>query len=96
MSRRRYLVSYDVADDRRRSRVFRVLEDHGDHLQFSVFLCELTERERVGLRQAVEEAIHHREDQVLVVDLGPADNDAGDRILSLGRTFEAPVRVLVV
>jgi CRISPR-associated endonuclease Cas2 len=47
-SRSRYLVTYDVADDKRRDRVHRTLLDFGDALQFSVFLCDLNERERIG------------------------------------------------
>ncbi len=45
-----YLVTYDVSDDRRRDRVFATLRGFGDHLQYSVFRCELAEIERVRLR----------------------------------------------
>ncbi len=40
--RRVYLCTYDVSDDKRRSRLFSLLQDHGDHVQYSVFLCSLT------------------------------------------------------
>ncbi len=42
--RRRYLITYDISDDKRRARVFKSLRNRGDHLQFSVFLCELNPR----------------------------------------------------
>ena len=96
MARRRMLVTYDIADDRRRAQVFRVLNGFGDHLQYSVFLCQLNERERVALERDLSAEIHHREDQVLLVDLGPSERDAADRIGSLGRAFTPAARVVVV
>jgi len=95
-SRSRYLVTYDVADDKRRDRVHRTLLDFGDALQFSVFLCDLNDRERIDLHGRLGEAIHHRDDQVLVVKLGPTDRDAREIMESVGRTFVVPTRVVVV
>ncbi|MFC1765417.1 CRISPR-associated endonuclease Cas2, partial [Planctomycetota bacterium] len=48
--RRRYLITYDVADDKRRTYIFRALRDRGDHVQYSVFICELNEHEYALLR----------------------------------------------
>lgn len=96
MGRRRYLVTYDIGDDRRRSRVFRVLGDYGDHLQYSVFVCEVNARERVALEGSLVAELNHREDQVLLVDLGPAENDPEVRISSVGRAFVPSTRVVVV
>ncbi len=39
-----YLVSYDVAVDKRRTRVAHALEDHGVRVQFSVFEVETGDR----------------------------------------------------
>jgi CRISPR-associated protein Cas2 len=94
--RRRFLVTYDVAHDRRRDRVHRTLLDFGDWVQFSVFLCELEERERVRLRGRLDAVINHREDQILSLDLGRADADLDLVISALGRDFASPVRTVVV
>lgn len=82
--RNTFLVSYDVTSDRRRNKVFKKLRGFGDHVQFSVFLCDLTRKERVKLEAEVTELIQHREDQVLVVDLGPSDGRGERTIHSLG------------
>ena len=37
-----WLVSYDIADDKRRAQVHETLKNHGRRVQFSVFECELT------------------------------------------------------
>jgi CRISPR-associated protein Cas2 len=95
MSRSRYLVTYDVADDDRRTAVFRALNGVGDHAQYSVFLCDLNDREFVDIRRRLHELIHEREDQVLLVDLGPCET-ADQRIASLGIDYQPPQRLVVV
>lgn len=95
-TRRRLLVTYDVAHDRRRDKVHRTLLDFGDWVQFSVFVCELDERERIRLRGRLDAVINHREDQILAIDIGPADRDLDLVISSLGRDFAGPARVVVV
>jgi CRISPR-associated protein Cas2 len=96
MARRRYLASYDIADDKRRGGVFNLLQGYGDHVQFSVFICELTPRERVELVAGLRVLIHHREDQVLILDMGDADSPPEKILESVGRAYEPPVRTLVV
>ncbi len=73
MARRFYVISYDVVDDRRRDRLYRLLLDHGDRVQYSVFCCQLNPRERVRLIADIRERIHAKEDQTLVLDAGPVD-----------------------
>lgn len=96
--RRRYLVTYDISDDKRRERVFKTLRDRGDHVQFSVFLCELNPREYALLKGQLQEFVHHREDQVLILDLGLADNtfEIGQGLDCVGFAYSPPQRVMVV
>ncbi|MEK7994214.1 MAG: CRISPR-associated endonuclease Cas2 [Planctomycetota bacterium] len=84
-----YLVCYDIADDKRLRLVFKTMRAYGDHLQFSVFECQLTPRDLVRLKAELGEIIHHTEDQVLFVDLGPAEG-RGDRVITaLGKPYTA-------
>jgi CRISPR-associated protein Cas2 len=94
--RRRYLVTYDIADDRRRASVFTLCRQQGDHTQYSVFVAELDDRELIAFQAELASMIHHSEDQVLFADLGPAEREAGRIIASLGRPYEPPIRALVV
>lgn len=48
------VVCYDVADDRRRSRVHAILRDYGTPVQYSVFECVLPGRILEVLRRRVE------------------------------------------
>ncbi|RJO66006.1 MAG: CRISPR-associated endonuclease Cas2 [Myxococcales bacterium] len=94
--RKLYLVTYDITDAKRLRRVFKKLRGFGDHLQYSVFLCELGDRERVKLAMALDKEIHKRDDQVLIVDLGPAAGRGPECIESLGRAFVHEERTAVV
>lgn len=38
-----YVVTYDIADDRRRDRVVKLLESVGTRMNYSVFECMLTD-----------------------------------------------------
>jgi len=95
-TRRHFLVSYDISDDKRRNKVFDLLEGRGDHAQFSVFFCQLNPRELAELRADLTATIHHIEDQVLLVDLGPAHNPLDGGIECLGKTLAIASRALVV
>ena len=95
--RNSYIVSYDIADPKRLRQVFKTMRNWGDHLQFSVFECQLTRMDLVRLRAELAGIIHHSEDQVLFVDLGPAEG-RGDRVITaLGKAytnFDAPLIVV--
>jgi len=54
-----YLVSYDISDDRRRTKLAKTLKDYGDRVQYSVFECilkkDLVERMVVRIKEIVSE-----------------------------------------
>lgn len=92
----RYFVTYDIADDDRRTKVFKALRGYGEHLQYSVFRCDLSDTERVHLIAAVHPLIDHGEDQILIVDLGPVDGRASTCITALGRRYVPSERSVVI
>jgi CRISPR-associated protein Cas2 len=47
MARRRYLVAYDIRDDRRLRSIAGCMEGYGTRIQYSVFVCDLSDREKV-------------------------------------------------
>jgi CRISPR-associated protein Cas2 len=94
--RNRYIVTYDISDDDRRNRVFKTLRGCGDHIQYSVFRCDLSESERITMISALHPLIEHKEDQILVIDLGPVDGRAATCVNAIGRRYLAPERTVVV
>ncbi len=84
-----YLVCYDISDEKRLRHVFQTMRNYGDHLQYSVFECQWTAMDLARCRAELAEIINHQEDQVLFVNLGPAEG-RGDRVISaLGKPYTA-------
>jgi CRISPR-associated protein Cas2 len=82
-----YLVCYDISDDKRLKKVFKLMRGFGDHLQYSVFECQFTPADLVRCRESLRPIIKHTEDQVLFVNLGPAEG-RGDRVITaLGKPY---------
>lgn len=82
-----YLVCYDICDEKRLRKVFKLMRGFGDHLQFSIFECQFTPSDLVRCREGLRAIIHHAEDQVLFVNLGPAEG-RGDRVIAaLGKPY---------
>ena len=94
--RQTFIVSYDVCDPKRLRRVFKTMRGYGDHLQLSVFRCELNKRETVELRAKLAGLIHHGEDQVMFVDVGPVEGRGSTSIATLGKPYMYPERAALV
>ena len=94
--RQRYLVTYDICDPKRLRRVFKVMKGFGDHLQLSVFRCDLDRMRLAQLKMALLAEIDSKEDQILLIDVGPADGRGAEAFESLGRACRAPQRGAVI
>jgi CRISPR-associated protein Cas2 len=82
-----YLICYDISDEKRLRRVFKICKDYGSHLQYSVFESDLSQIEKTELERKLSAEINTREDQVLLVELGPATG-RGERVIqALGRPY---------
>lgn len=85
--RKIYIVTYDIRNDKRLRRVFRTLRNWGDHLQYSVFECQLNPVDLLRLKAELREIINAAHDQVLFIDLGPAAG-RGERVIeALGQPY---------
>ncbi|MBA2433674.1 MAG: CRISPR-associated endonuclease Cas2 [Chthoniobacterales bacterium] len=92
-----YLVCYDISDDKRLRKVFKTCRNYGDHLQYSVFECDLNGSEIVKLEHELNEIINSTEDQVLFVSLGPAESRGARDIRAIGLPYiklDAPCYVV--
>jgi CRISPR-associated protein Cas2 len=94
MARRRYLVAYDIRDDRRLRSVASCMEGYGTRVQYSVFVSDLSDRELVLMRADLEYLMKLSEDSVMIVDLGHA-GDTG-RFLFLGHHEKLPTSSAVI
>lgn len=64
-----YLVSYDIPDDKRRTKLAKTLKDFGDRVQYSVFECILDNRLLESMKKKITGLIDESEDSVRIYDL---------------------------
>jgi CRISPR-associated protein Cas2 len=87
MDERLYVVVYDIRDQKRWRRVFKLMNGYGEWVQLSVFQCRLSRRRHAELVALLDGMIHHKEDHVVLLDLGSADQ-VKPHVISLGKDFE--------
>jgi len=59
-----YVVAYDIPDDRRRTKVHKILLGYGTWTQYSLFECFLSKKELILLQAKLGEHLIPREDSV--------------------------------
>lgn len=96
MARRHFIISYDISDDKRRTKVFKLLQANGDHAQYSVFLCQLNPAELARLRANIHPNLNMAEDQVMIIDLGKVYSDDPLRLETIGQPYAPPARLMIV
>ena len=94
MARHRYLVAYDIREDRRLRSIASCMEGYGERIQYSVFVCDLSEQEAVLLRGDLQARMKASEDSVMIINLGPAGDSS--RFLFIGHHERLPVSSAVV
>ncbi|MFE1595062.1 CRISPR-associated endonuclease Cas2 [Nocardia sp. NPDC058705] len=82
----RYLVAYDICDDARRDRLAKCLQRHGDRVQYSVFVVDISPARMVRLEVEIGTIIAHVEDSVIYCDLGVARTVDIERYRVVGRS----------
>lgn len=86
--RRYVVVSYDISDPKRWRNVYKIVRGYGTHIQYSVFLCQLTDQDEAQLKQLLLDVIHHSADQVIFARLGSVQSKAVERNMTcIGRDF---------
>ena len=64
-----YVVTYDIGDDKRRSRVVKLMEGIGTRMNYSVFECMLTDIQYRNMCQKLAKIVIKREDWVNIYSL---------------------------
>jgi len=61
-----YVIAYDIADDRRRQKIVKVLEPIGVRINFSVFECMLTPLQVEKVEVELSSLIKSKEDSIAI------------------------------
>ena len=81
------VVSYDIADDRRRLKVMKALEGFGERVQYSVFECRLKRQDLQRLKKRLKGLIRVEEDDVRFYLLC---EQCVERVVPLGKAQVTP------
>lgn len=60
----KYLITYDIENDKRRKKISDELEAFGYRVNYSVFECELNQTKLRKLREKIEEILDEKYDSV--------------------------------
>jgi CRISPR-associated protein Cas2 len=59
-----YVIAYDIPDDKRRTKIHKILLGYGKWTQYSLFECFLSRKELILLRSKLTEHLVAKEDSV--------------------------------
>lgn len=57
-----YVICYDISSTKRRNKIFKTLKNYGEHKQFSVFECDISQRQLKKLVCTMEEIMKDEEE----------------------------------
>jgi len=94
--RKRYLVAYDIRDDKRLRRVHKTVKGYGWSLQYSVFICDLDAMELLSLKTDLGAVIHHAADSIAIVVLGAPEERVRECFQFMGVAARLPASGAVI
>jgi CRISPR-associated protein Cas2 len=79
-----YLVSYDIPDDKRRTKLAKTIKDFGDRVQYSVFECLLDKSLLDKMTGRIDKILVEKEDSVRIYCLC-ANREREIRVIGKGK-----------
>jgi len=70
-----YIVAYDITDPQRWRKIYKIMRGYGTRIQYSVFYCYLSDKEKVLLIMEIDDIIDHKKDSIIIIKLGESDLD---------------------
>ena len=74
------VITYDISEDKRRTKIHKVLKSYGQWMQFSVFECDLTQTQYARLRSRLSKLIKPDQDSIRFYFLCACCKDKVERI----------------
>lgn len=81
------VVAYDIADDKRRTKICNILLEYGSRVNYSVFECFITLKEISALKTKIQQEMKKKEDVVLFYQLCRECLEKADRIGAISKDF---------
>lgn len=91
-----YVLSYDISVDKRRTKLAKLLEGFGQRVQYSVFECDLTDRQFAVLWRKLQRILKPEEHDSLRIYRLCATCTSTIQVIGSGPPVESSVDVLIV
>lgn len=89
------VVAYDICHDRRRLKVMKMMQGYGEHVQESVFECDLEPAVYRNMKARLNKLINLERDNVRIYHLCNADIDRVEQ-LGVGRPVQVAQEFRIV
>ncbi len=90
-----YFVCYDVSDPQRLVKTYKKMCGYGDPVQYSVFACDLNDKEIIYLKDDLGKILNFSEDRVLFINTGQISKK-NKQITTMGVPLKKRENVVVV
>jgi CRISPR-associated protein Cas2 len=81
------IISYDISDDKRRSKAAKTLEDFGTRVQYSVFECRLEPAQLQQLKKRLQPYVKETQESVRIYHIS-ADDVSRIEIIGSGQVTQ--------
>ncbi len=58
------VISYDISENKRRTKIHKILKSYGEWVQYSIFECELSQTQYAKLRDRLSKIIDNETDNI--------------------------------
>lgn len=89
-----YSICYDISEDRRRTKISKILKDYGERVQYSVFEANLEPDQLERLMNRAAKVLNAEEDSLRLYPLCAACR-AKVEILGLGSVMQDPDFIII-
>lgn len=93
--RNRYFVCYDVRDSQRLAQTYKKMKGYGDPIQYSVFMCDLNDKEIIFMKEDLGTILNLAEDRLVIINTGSSDNSMKN-VETMGMSLDTEKEASVV
>lgn len=93
--RNKYFVCYDVSDPQRLIQTYKKMRGYGEHIQYSVFMCDLNGQELIYMKEDLGSILNLAEDRFIIINAGPVDNSMKN-VETMGMSLDTKKEAAIV
>ena len=79
----RVVISYDISDNKRRSKIAKIMEGYGYRVQYSVFECELDRKKLAELMQRLRPLVNKKAEESIRIYPLSAESEKKLKVIGL-------------